>query len=392
MTGTTLMVWAFWISLTIVVYTYFLFPAILALRALFCKKTIRTRDHTPRVSLIIVAYNEVDVIKKKLDNVFSLNYPKELLEVIVASDGSDDGTNELVKNYEAPRLQLLELPRQGKNRALNAAVNRAEGEILVFTDADSILAPDALRNLLAPLASPDVGGVSGDYRYPRDISRNSGENSYWGYDRNLKRFQSRAGSITSVTGALYAISRCLFRQVPNGVTDDFFVCSQVPSAHRRLIFEPKAVAYGPISESMEEEFLRKVRVVTRGLRSVWTMRHLLNPFRYGFYSLQLFTHKVLRRLMVVPLLILSICAPVLWSANNFYLLVTVLQIGFGSAAMTGFLLRRRRIGRLKPFALASFFVMVNTATALALLNLVRGLDYDVWAPRRTPLPSGNVAQ
>jgi cellulose synthase/poly-beta-1,6-N-acetylglucosamine synthase-like glycosyltransferase len=392
MTGTTVVIWLFWISLLIVIYTYFLFPLILALRALFCRKPIGTKDHTPKVSLIIVAYNEAAVIEKKLDNVFSLNYPSEMLEVIVASDGSDDGTNELVKDYGAPRLKLLELPRQGKNRALNAAVQHAEGEILVFTDADSILAPDSLRNLLAPLASPDVGGVSGDYRYPRDISRNSGESSYWGYDRNLKRFQSLSGSITSVTGALYAIYRCLFRQVPNGVTDDFFVCSQVPSAHRRLIFEPKAVAYGPISESMEAEFLRKVRVVTRGLRSVWKMRHLLNPFRYGFYSLQLFTHKVLRRLMVIPLFILSVCAPVLWSAGYFYTLMTILQIGFVSAAILGFLLRRRRIGRLKPFALASFFVMVNTATALALLNLVRGLDYDVWAPRRTPLPSGNIAQ
>ncbi|WP_161668738.1 glycosyltransferase family 2 protein [Kallotenue papyrolyticum] len=381
----------FWGSIGLLTYTYIGFPLITIVRGLLHPRRVR-RDPTwtPKVSLIIAAYNEAAVIQRKLDNTFALDYPSDRLEVIVASDGSDDGTPDLARRYPA-RVTVLDLPRQGKNLTLNAAVAVATGDILVFSDADSMLQADALRWLVAPFADPSVGGVGGDYRYDGVRAVNQGERTYWDFDRLLKRLQSRSGSMTSAGGQLYAIRRQLYRPIPPGVTDDFFVSVQVPVARQRLIFEPRAIARGPIAASPRAEFRRKVRVMTAGLRGVWAVRQALHPGRYGFFAIQLASHKVLRRLMVVPLL------GTWWTAHRLRhcgLLYRGIAAGHAIVhllALLGLMLRSTPMGRSKIVSLPLFFDMVNLAAIAALWGIVRSVRHDIWTPQRESRVEGDVS-
>lgn len=376
--------WLFWGALGAAAYTYVAFPALVAVRAWWRPRPVRAAPITPRLSMIIAAYNEADVITAKLDNIVAQDYPRDRLEIIVASDGSTDATAELAAAYRAVPVRVLRLPRQGKNATLNAAVAAASGEILVFSDADVMLAPDALRRLVAAFADAEVGAVGGDQRYRTQHGENSGERAYWDVDRWLKLLQSRAGSMTSAHGALYAIRRELFRPLPPGVTDDFFISVQAVAAGRRLIFEPRALAYTPVAASSRLEFRRKVRVISAGLRGVWSVRGLLDPRRYGFYALQLLSHKVLRRLMAIPVLCLAVSAPGLWRQGGIYRLAALAQLVLHGAAGLGFLGQGTRWGRAKVLALPLFFDLVNVAALVALWELARGRRHDLWTPQRVP--------
>jgi len=376
----------FWASIALIVYTYAGFTVLLALRARFFPKPVQRGAETPSVSLIIAAYNEADVIADKIANCLGLDYPQDKIEIIVASDGSSDGTNEIVSGIESPLVKFMPLPRQGKNRTVNTAVPAATGDILVFSDADSMLGKDALRHLVAPFADPNVGGVGGDYRYDTEVAEGDGERTYWGFDRILKHWQSEGGSMTSATGQIYAIRRELFSPVPSSVTDDFYNSTQAPAAHKRLIFEPRAVARGPVAGSSASEYRRKVRIITRGFNSVWQMRRMLNPLQYGFYAIQLFTHKILRRLAAVPLIAILIATPFLWDSGWLYKLALLGQIGLYGGAVAGLVLRNTKLGNNKLVSLPLFFCMVNAAGLVAFFNLLRGKRYDVWTAERAETP------
>jgi cellulose synthase/poly-beta-1,6-N-acetylglucosamine synthase-like glycosyltransferase len=375
----------FWSAVGLIIYTYILFPVLVFLRGLLFPLPSRTADITPSVSMIIAAYNEANSIGAKLDNILSLDYPRDCLEVVIASDGSTDGTDEIVRSYADQGVKLLTLPRQGKAPALNAAVAASSGEVLVFSDANSMYAPEAIRALVRRFADPEVGGVAGDQQYLAKASVSSssdGERSYWNFDRKLKQFQSRAGNVISATGAIYAIRRSLFRPVITGVTDDFVTSTSVIAQGYRLVFAADAIAYEPVAKSSSTEFGRKVRVITRGLRGVLVMRKLLNPFRYGFYALQLFSHKLLRRLVVFPLLVLMVVSPLLWWRGFFYKAATLIQAGLYGCGVLGMLLSRTRLGRLKIFTIPFYFCMVNAASLLATVNILRGQRIVLWEPQR----------
>jgi cellulose synthase/poly-beta-1,6-N-acetylglucosamine synthase-like glycosyltransferase len=337
------------------------------------------------VTIVLAAHNEAAGIGAKLENVLSLDYPSEQLEVIVASDGCDDGTDEIVRRFEDSRVRLLSLPRCGKAAALNAAADPARGEILVFSDANSMYAPDALRALVRPFADPAVGGVAGDQRYLGDSGTGAiaaGEQRYWNLDRVLKDAESRAGNVISATGAIYAVRRSLFRQVVPGVTDDFYTSTGVIAQRFRLVFAPDAVAFEPVARTAELEFGRKVRVMTRGLRGVVLRRELLNPRRHGFYAVQLFTHKLLRRTMVFPLGALAVTSPLLWRRGRLYRAATLAQVVLYGLGGAGILLADKPLGRRKAFMLPAFFCFVNAAALRATWNVVRGRQIDRWEPQR----------
>lgn len=382
----------FWGAIAIAAWTYLLFPACLWLRARLLSRPHRSADADMSVSLLICAYNEEASIGARLENALALDYPHDRLELIVASDGSTDATNAIVRSFEPRGVRLLALPRQGKIPALNAAVASARGDVLVFSDANSIYERDALCALLRPFADPSVGGVAGDQRYLRGGALpdgGEGERAYWDLDRLLKRWQSAAGSVTSSTGAIHAIRRELFRSVPSGVTDDFWVSTNVVAQGRRLVFAQDAAAWEPATPASGSEFRRKVRVITRGLRGVWLMRELLNPFRHGFYSVQLFSHKVLRRLAIVPMAAILLATPWLWNAGPFYRAAALAQGVFYLAALLGGLLPpleagapgwARRLAKL--IALPTFFCMANAAAGIAAWNVARGRRIDSWEPQR----------
>lgn len=378
----------FWASVGLILYAYLLFPLLIVLRGLIWRKPYKSQltDPLPRVSIIIAAYNEEKEISTKLDNILSLDYPQDRLEVVIASDGSTDRTNAIVQSYESRGIKLLPLSRLGKAGALNAAVSASSGEILVFSDANSMYRPDALRELVRPFADAAVGGVAGNQRYVKKKEASSvgaGERSYWDFDRILKQFESSAGNTISATGAIYAIRRSLFQPVMEGVTDDFYTSTGVIAQGYRLVFAPEAVAYESVAGTSSTEFGRKVRVITRGLRGVFmARRQLLNPFRYGFYSLQLFSHKALRRIVVYPLILLFLLSPFLWQAGLFYQLAMVGQLAFYSLGLLGWALDGTRLGRKKIFTLPYFFCLVNMAVLIATINIMRGQQIKRWEPQR----------
>ncbi len=380
----------FWVALAVLVYTGIVFPLMVLARGWLIRRPFKTDDVTPQLSVIVCAYNEQDNIRARLENLLSLDYPKERLEILIASDGSSDGTDAIVAGYEGQGVRLLSLPRQGKIPAMNTASRKARGEILVFSDANTMFAPDAIRALVRPFADPTVGGVAGDQRYSKEQRgglTSDGERSYWNFDRILKRAQSRAGNVISATGAIYAIRRALFRQIPLGVTDDFVVSTRVIALGYRLVFAEDAVAYEPVADGSSAEFRRKVRVITQGMRSIQVMRRLLNPWRFGFYSVDLFSHKVLRRLVVFPLLALLTANLALWNQGWFYQMTLAAQVAFYGCALAGVLLGGTRIGRLKPLSIPLFVCMVNAAALLATVRLITGRRIERWEPQRSESPT-----
>lgn len=372
----------FWTSLAVVVYVYAVFPVIVLVRAKLRKRPYSQRDITPSASLIIVAHNESQGIAARLENLLSLDYPRDKVELIVASDGSADATETIVAEYAPRGIRLLAFPRQGKIAALNAAVAQTQGEVLVFSDANSRFVRDALRALVRPLADPTVGGVVGDQRYAGPKAGSSvGEHRYWDFDRKLKQWQSEAGNVVSATGAIYAIRRRLFQPLPPGVTDDFTISTGVIAQGYRLVFCPGAVAYEPAGNG-RDEFWRKVRIANRGLRAVCLRRALLDPRRTGFYALDLLSHKLLRRLTIYPLLLVLGTSAALAGRGPIYAALLLTQLAFYGCAALGFALQNRRVGQARVLALPCYFCLVNAACLWASLQLLCGYRIDRWVPQR----------
>jgi len=383
----------FWFAVTLILYTYLGFPLLSWLRSYACRRPHSSGDITPKVSVLIAAHNEQDSIGDKIRNMLELDYPAAQMQIVVASDGSTDRTADIISEFDDPRLVALNLPRGGKAAALNAGIDHCNGDILIFSDANSIFGKGSLRALVRPFADPTVGGVAGDQRYSKSSGANSadaGERSYWNFDRQMKDWQSLAGNVTSATGAIYAIRRSLFRTVPEGVTDDFATSTQVIVAGHRLVFARDAAAYEPVAASNGVEFGRKVRIITRGLRGVLQQRSLLNPLRHGFYSIQLFSHKVLRRQMVFPLLLLLITSSMLSGSSAFFLLATVCQCCFYAAALAGWILNGTKLGQKKPLSIPFFFCMVNLACLIATFRSLTGKRVVLWEPQRAASTSQSL--
>jgi len=380
----------FWVLFALIAYVYAGFPLVVLVKSLW-RKPVRMDDITPRVSLVVIAHNEVDSIGDKLENVLSLNYPADRLQVIVGSDGSDDGTDDVVRRYAARGVRLCSFPRRGKIPALNDTVAHADGEILVFSDANSMFSPDALRLLVRPFADPSVGGVAGNQCYTTSTGNaaSHGERKYWGFDRTLKRLESASGNTISSTGAIHAVRRELFQPVPSGVCDDSVISKRVILRGYRLVFEPGAIASEPVAPSDEAEMARKTRVIVRGLSALWEVRGLFNPLRYGYYSLQLFSHKLLRWFAVWLLLAMLVVSAALWNESPFYRAFTGAQLAFYGLALLGWALRRTRFARRKAFkifALPFYFCFANFAALRAWIKLMRGTRWDIWDSKRGAAP------
>jgi cellulose synthase/poly-beta-1,6-N-acetylglucosamine synthase-like glycosyltransferase len=383
---------AFWLSLAALLYAYAGFPLLVAAVGALRGREVRKGTATPRMTMIIAAYNEEDAIAERLDNALASDYPAYALEIIVASDGSTDATNEIVAGYASRGVRLLRLPRRGKIAALEQAVGQATGEILIFSDANTVMHPAAVRALASNFADPEVGGVAGHTTYrlkEGSESSSRGESLYWRYDTWLKAMESRTGSVVSAHGGLYALRRNLYHVPPDrAVTDDFIISTAVVEQGRRLVFEKDALAYEIAVPTAKPEFRRRVRLMTRGLRAVALRRRLMNPSRYGFYAVVLFSHKVLRRLVPVCLVVLFSASLYLASTSSFFLVAAVAQTLFYSLAVAGGLARQHRVGQLKLFYVPFFYGMANTAALFALVRFVRGDRIELWQPQRhAPQPS-----
>jgi cellulose synthase/poly-beta-1,6-N-acetylglucosamine synthase-like glycosyltransferase len=374
----------FWLSTSLLAYSYAVFPLLVLVRGRLRPRPFRPAEVTPSVTIVIAAHDEGGVIGAKLRNLLAVDYPSDCLEIIVASDASTDRTDEIVAGFAADGVRLLPLPRGGKAAALEAAVSIASGDVLVFTDANSMFDPGALRALVRPLADRSVGGVAGNQVYVSgdDPSASTGERGHWDLDRRLKRAESAAGNVIAATGAIYAIRRELFRPVPPGVNDDFYESLSVIASGARLVFAEDAVAYEPTASSREAEYRRKVRVLMRGLRCALSVPSLFDPRRHGFYALQLVSHKVFMRTMAIPLVALAASAPALWRRGPVYRLATLGQAVAYATAVIGTVGARYRVLRARPFALAAHFCLVQAASLEATIRVLRGARVDRWTPER----------
>jgi cellulose synthase/poly-beta-1,6-N-acetylglucosamine synthase-like glycosyltransferase len=376
----------FWLAAGSLVYAYAGFPTLVGVVGWLRRREVNKKPITPSVSLIIAAYNEEESIGQRLRNALALDYPQEALEIIVASDGSTDRTEAIVEGFANPCVHLLRLPRRGKIPALNAAVAQAQGEILVFSDANSMCDSLALRKLTQNFADAEVGGVVGYTSYfipPDSESSSRGEDLYWNYDSWLKQLESLSGNVVSAHGGLYAIRRGLYIPVSDpAVTDDFAISTAVIEQGRRLVFEREAQSFEMAVPKAGREFQRRTRLMTRGLRALLLRKRLLNPFRYGFYSLALFSHKVLRRLLAVALLIMFASSLALMLSGVLYAFAAAAQAILYSAAGAGYLLRRTRLGHRKCLYIPFFYCMANAAALVAVAKLMRGERIALWQPQR----------
>lgn len=379
----------FWASVAIIAYTYFGFPLLLYVRSRLLRCEPQSADITPHVTMLVAAYNEAAVIASRLENILELDYPREKLTVLIASDGSDDGTNEIVARYAQSGIRLLALPRRGKTSALNAAAAHAQGDILVFSDANTLCAPDALRKLVRPFADPAVGGVAGHQLYASTKTSSSaefGERTYWSFDQALWEWQSAAGSLSACTGGLYAIRRELFSPLPSGVADDGLIWYRGLARGYRMVYEPRAIAMECVAASAEVEFRRKVRVIALGMRSLWEARELLLPWRYGFSSLQIFSHKVMRWTIPLPLLAILISSLLLAHGSLFYSAMVALQLGFYGAAFAVALVSQRTLRKMRvpgAVSLPFYFCLTYAASVWAQLQLLGGKRWDRWDATHT---------
>jgi cellulose synthase/poly-beta-1,6-N-acetylglucosamine synthase-like glycosyltransferase len=376
----------FWAVVATIAYAYVGYAALTALAGSLLRRRVRRQRTFPAMTVVIAAYDEADGIAGKIGNVLASVYPAGRLDVVIASDGSTDDTVERARAVGSERVRVLDLPRRGKAAALAEAVRYATGELLVFTDANTELEQGALAALAFNFADPDVGGVAGNTTYrvaDGAESTDRGEDLYWRYDSWLKAMETRTGSIVSADGGLYAVRRELFRPVEDpAVTDDFAISTAVVAQGRRLVFEPGALGYERPMGRGDAEFRRRVRLMTRGVRSVILRRALLDPSRYGYYAVALASRKLLRRLLPLtfPLLLASSLA--LAGHGLVYATAAAAQLVFLALAALGWTLRRTAAGRSPALYVPLYFCLANLASLVALWNVARGTRIERWTPQR----------
>ncbi|APC14796.1 glycosyl transferase family 2 [Pseudomonas frederiksbergensis] len=372
----------FWLCLLLPVYAYLGYPLLLTVAGLFFPRHRPLPLPAQRVSVVVAAYNEQRTIENKLRNLLAQDYHAASLQIIVASDGSTDQTVALARSFDDPRIEVLDLPRQGKNSALNAAVSYCTGDILVFTDADVHWIDGTLQQLLAPFADPEVGGTVGNMNIPVPGSGLSlGESLYRHYEAWLRRVESRTGCTVSADGALQALRHELYQPIPALVNDDFFINTCAPVAGKRVVYVDDAKVLDQGVDEAERQFSRRQRVTVGGLISLAARRELLNPLHHGLYAIALISHKLIRRLAPVLLLPLLVANFWLLDEHDLYRLTLAAQLLGYAFAVAGLLDVRHRLP--KPFRLAAFVLVTLAGMSVGLWQFLRGHSYNQWNPDQT---------
>lgn len=373
----------FWTSIVLIIYPYLLYPlAVLILGRIWPRKVERAA-YLPTVTVLIPAYNEVDCIAATIENKLDQGYPSEKLQVIVVSDGSDDGTDEVVNSFAKQGVVLLRREgREGKAAALNDAVRFATGEIVIFSDANTLFGANAVQRIAENFADPDVGYLTGSLGFISNGNHASGAGvqAYMRYENLVRRIETRAGSIIGVNGGVDAIRRSLYVDTPPKLITDFILPLSVIAGGHRVIFDPAITAFETPNTSLSCEFRMRVRVALRALQGLTYMRTLLNPIHYPLAAFSLFSHKVLRYLGFVFILGALLCNLSLAPGSGLYQSLLTLQLTVYGLAILG--LRQDIPGWLrKVTAVPSYFVLSNAAFAIATLRFLRGDTLAIWQPR-----------
>ncbi len=373
----------FWLCTALVLYTYILYPCAIWILAKVAPARGSPASHpnTPTISVIVAVYNERARIEHKLANLQQLDYPRELTQLVFASDGSTDGTNEILR--ARADVVLVECARGGKAAAINAAVARATGSILVFTDARQELAPDSPMHLVRALADPGVGAVSGELNH-RDAATGAARSIgiYWRYERFIRTHESAFFSCVGASGALYAMRRADFQPLqPGTILDDFEVPMLTVRRGRRIVLEPKAAVFDVLEAELAGERKRKVRTLAGNFQSFSRNRWLFSP-RQNPVWWQFLSHKVAR--LVVPYAL----GGALWAAwllpGPMYRVFALGQTAFYLVALAA--LASATVRRSKLASAAGLFLDTNVAAIEALWRFARGDLTQVWVNDKKSAP------
>ena len=381
----------FWVSLGLVAYSYLGYPIVLAIwtglrealaGARFLsggpdRRQRRRDDHWPAVSVVFSAFDEEACIRQKIENCLALDYPPEKLEVLVGCDGCTDRTAEVALEVGDPRVRVIELPRGGKATALSRLVPIATGEVVVLTDANTMMDRGAVRSLTRHFHDAAVGAVVGRLRLYNRVRREYQESLYWRYETILKYYEGKLGCVVGANGGLYAIRRLLFSVLtPGTIIDDFVIPVRIAARGWRVPFEPEAVAYEETTEDYEREFGRRARIGAGNWQSLSLVPDLLDP-RSGFLAFAFVSHKLLR--WAAPFLLaiaLVLSVPLAMREGPAYRLLLLGQLAFYGLAFLG---RTGSAGPLRRVAsIAHYFVAMNVALAVGFWRFMRGTQSAAW--------------
>lgn len=375
----------FWFFLVLIIYVYIGYPLLIMATSRFWPAgAIEKADITPTVSFIISAYNEEKNIAAKIENSLALDYPKDKIEIIVASDGSTDSTNKIVNTFLKDGVKLVALnSNQGKSSAQNRAIAESSGEIIFFTDANAMLCRDAMKKTIRNFNDDKTGCVVGKVTYINETETSVGqeEGLYWRYELLLRKKESEAGNLAVGSGPIMAIRRYLFQPLDHDLGEDFILPVSTALKGYRVVYEPEAVSKENLYQKKAANmFKTKTRIITKDLRGLFAYRAILNPFRYPIYAWGLFSHKLLRWLVPYFLIIIFVLNNLVLSVSP-YNFIFGIQLVFYGLAVTGYILQKKS----KPVRLFSVyfsFCLVNLAALVGVARFLSGKTAGQWQPVR----------
>jgi cellulose synthase/poly-beta-1,6-N-acetylglucosamine synthase-like glycosyltransferase len=366
-------------SIIMIIYAYAGYPLSMILFGLLRNKMARKQPFFPGVSFIISAHNEEKRIRKKIENTLALNYPREKVQVIVASDGSTDLTDTVVKTYEGERVLLHALKeRSGKERAQKEALKIANGEIIVFSDVATMLEPQSLKEIVSNFADPDVGCVSSEDVMVGVDGRPCTEGIYVRYEMWLRRLESKVNSLVGLSGSFFAARREVCEDFSEELQSDFRTVLSSVKLGLRGVSDPQAIGYYQDVSDGKKEFDRKVRTVLRGVTVFFRHMEFLNVFRYKLFSYQLFCHKLLRWLVPLFLFIAFLSnGLVAWKSNLFFISFLIQGVFYG-IAIWGCI--KKNVTFHTIFKIPTYFLMVNVSILTAWWRYLKGQRVVMWNP------------
>jgi glycosyltransferase involved in cell wall biosynthesis len=367
----------FWLALFIVFWTYLGYFLALLLISRVHRRTVQMADIEPPVTMVVTAHDEARRIKQKLENMLKIDYPREKMEIIIVSDGSTDGTDEIVKTFADEGVRLLRIPeRQGKHFGQGRGIQHARSEIVILSDATTYLEPDAVRKIVRNFADPTIGVVSGTDQARGENLAQSGEGAYVRYEMKLRELEGWVGSLVGASGCFFAIRKELAREWIDDMSSDFYMPIVAHKNGFRTVPETEAIGYYELAGDPQREFSRKVRTVLHGLEVLFQFSEIMNVFRYGGYSLQMISHKLMRWLAPFALLILLVANLSLLDSGSVYRWIMAGQLAL--YIMAGIAALYPSLQKVPAFKVPFFFVMVNVSIILAWVQYLKGEKQVVW--------------
>ena len=367
----------FWISIFLTFWAYIGYYIFLKIVAMFYRKDISKTGDKPFISVVVTAYNEEKRIRHKIENIFKTSYPRDKMEIIVASDCSTDKTNEIVTSFKDQGVRLIAFAeRHGKHYCQAEAVQQANGDVVILSDATTFLKEDAIENIISNFSDPTIGVVSGMDNILSEEGEVQGEGLYVRYEMALRSLESKVCSLVGASGSFYAVRKDLYENIYGDMSADFYLPIVAYKNRYRTVLDESAIGYYKILNDPRKEFQRKVRTIVHGIDILIYFRQILNPFKYGFYSFQLLSHKLGRWLVPFTLITALISSALLIGHSGFYKAMFVIQVAAYLSSLAAHYVKKLQSSQL--FKIPYFFIMANASILVAWIEYLKGERYITW--------------